>query len=84
MISVGAPGKNSVHGRLVLISNNYTKVSNEHGTFLFFCYALNSSMYKNKLTLLKITLLKEIICFKDLPTFLALKLNDSPLCSKVK
>ena len=63
-------GKNSeVHGRLVLISNNYTKVSNKHRTFLFFCYDFNSSIYKNKLTLWKITLLKGIICFKDLSTF---------------
>ena len=36
---------------LVIISNKYTTVSNEDGTFSFFCYDLNSSMYKNKLTL---------------------------------
>ena len=45
-------GKNGgVYCHLVVISNKYTMVSNEEGTFSFFCYDLNSSMYKNKLTL---------------------------------
>ena len=37
--------------QLKLISNNYTKVTNENGTFSFFCYDLNSSMCKKELTL---------------------------------
>ena len=45
----------AIHGRtdcqLKLISNNYTKVTNENGTFSFFCYDLNSSMCKKELTL---------------------------------
>ena len=37
--------------KLVLISNNYTEVSDENGTIFFFFYDLNDSMYKNEPTM---------------------------------
>ena len=36
---------------LVLISNNYTEVSDENGTILFLFYDLNDSMYKSEPTM---------------------------------
>ena len=37
--------------KLVLISNNYTEVSDEIGTLFLFFYDLKGSMYKNELTM---------------------------------
>ena len=36
---------------IVLISNNYTEVSDENGTLFFFFYDLKGSIYKNELTM---------------------------------
>ena len=36
---------------LVLISNNYTEVSDENGTIFFLFYDLNDSMYKSEPTM---------------------------------
>ena len=46
---LGENGKE--YRKLVLISNNYTEVSDENGTLSFFFYDLKGSMYKNELTM---------------------------------
>ena len=52
MFFLRASGENGKEYRkLVLISNNYTEVSDENGTLSFFFYDLKGSMYKNELTM---------------------------------
>ena len=49
--------------KLVLVSNNYTEVSDEIGTLFFFFYDLKgSTMFKNELTMYRSTLLFRQIC----------------------
>ena len=55
--------------KLVLISNNYTEVSDENGTLSFFFYDLKGSIYKNELTIYRNTLLNEIIRLNEQSIF---------------